>query len=244
MSEHNTKQSPGPHVMYETTTLAGIPRESSKISLEKPVAPFDISERNYSSQTKLLRVSAWALRFIRKLQKKSTVKEQLTSDEISKAKVMWEKYVQKSAFTPEINAVKQNSRNNLKNQLDLQFDEHGVRRCHGRLISENLPEDTAFPKLLPRNHVFTSLVINSFHEKLMHAGVSHTLAAIRREYWIPQGRSSVRRVLLNCLRCRRHQGGPYRMPAMAPYPRSRIEESPPFTYTGLDYLGPLYVKVS
>ena len=34
------------------------------------------------------------------------------------------------------------------------------------------------------------------------------------------------------------------MPAMAPYPRSRIEESPPITYTGLDYLGPLYVKVS
>ena len=33
------------------------------------------------------------------------------------------------------------------------------------------------------------------------------------------------------------------MPAMAPYPRSRIQESPPFTYTTLDYLGPLYVKV-
>ena len=33
------------------------------------------------------------------------------------------------------------------------------------------------------------------------------------------------------------------MSAMAPYPRSRIEESPPFTYTGLDYLGP-YVNVS
>ena len=78
----------------------------------------------------------------------------------------------------------------------------------------------------------------------MHAGVSHTLAAIRREFWIPQGRSSVRKVLLNCLGCRRHQGGPCRMPAMAPYPRSRIEESPPFTYTGLDYVGPLYVKVS
>jgi len=34
------------------------------------------------------------------------------------------------------------------------------------------------------------------------------------------------------------------MPAMAPYPRSRIEESPPFTYTGLDNLRPLHVKVS
>ena len=33
------------------------------------------------------------------------------------------------------------------------------------------------------------------------------------------------------------------MPQMAPYTASRIEESSPFTYTGLDYLGPLYVKV-
>ena len=99
MSEQNTKQSPGPHVMYETTTLAGTPKESSKVSFDKPVGPFRISERNYSSLTKLLRVSAWALQFIRKLQKKSTIKGQLTSEEI--AKVMWEKYVQKRTFTPE-----------------------------------------------------------------------------------------------------------------------------------------------
>ena len=32
------------------------------------------------------------------------------------------------------------------------------------------------------------------------------------------------------------------MPQMAAYPPSRIEKSSPFTYTGLDYLGPLYVK--
>ena len=106
MSEQNTKQSPGPHVMYETPTLAGIPRESSRIS--QPVAPFDISARSYSSLTKLLGVSAWALRFILKLQKKSTVRGQLLSDKVSQAKVMWEKYVQKYTFTPEINAVKQN----------------------------------------------------------------------------------------------------------------------------------------
>lgn len=39
---------------------------------------------------------------------------------------MWEKYVQKSLFTPEITTVKVNSRKNLKNHLGLQLDEDGV----------------------------------------------------------------------------------------------------------------------
>lgn len=112
------------------------------------------------------------------------------------------------------------------------------------MISENLPEHSVFPQLLPRNHVFTCLVLKSFHEKLIHEGVSHTLAANRREFWIPHGRPAVKRVLLNCLRRRRHKGDPCRIPAMAPYPRSRVEESPPFTYTGPEDPGRSYVKVS
>ena len=159
---------------------------------------------------------------------------------------MWERHVQNSSFSSAINAVQKNTKNNLKDQLGLQLDQNRILCCHGRMVRENLPESSIFPKLLPKNHAFTSLFINSFHEKLMHARVSHTLSAIRGEweFWIPQGRTTVRNVLLNCSRCRRHQGGPYKMPKMAPYPPSRIEEPSPFTYTGLDYLGPLYVKVN
>ena len=240
--EKMAKQPAGPQIMYETSALIEMDRK--KEHSDKPVAPFELNENNYSSLTRLLRVIAWALRFIRKLQKKSTKKEELKAEEINQAKTMWERHVQNSSFASEIKAIKNNTRNNLKSQLGLRIDENGILRCHGRLIRENLPESTFYPKLLPKNHAFTSLVINSFHEKLMHAGVSHTLSAIRREFWIPQGRATVRKVLLNCRRCRRHQGGPYRMPHMAPYPASRIEESSPFTYTGLDYLGPLYVKVN
>ena len=145
-------------------------------------------------------MTAWALRFIRKLQKKSTQKEELKAEEIDQVKLMWERHIQNSSFSLEINAIENNTRNNLKKQLGLKMDENGILHCHGRLIRENLPESTVFPKLLPKNHAFTSLIINSFHEKLMHAGVSHTLSAIRREFWFPQGRATVRKVLLNCRR--------------------------------------------
>ena len=33
------------------------------------------------------------------------------------------------------------------------------------------------------------------HERLIHAGIAHTLVQIHEEYWIPQGRVEIRSVL-------------------------------------------------
>ena len=167
------KQAGSPQIMYETPAL--IEMENKQEHSVKPVAPFELNEKNYSCLTRLLRVTAWALRFILKVKKKSTGKEELKAEEIEQSKLMWERHVQNSGFSSEINAVKKNTKNNLKDQLGLQLDQNRILRCHGRMIRENLPESSIFPKLLPKNHAFTSLLINSFHEKLMHAGVSHTL---------------------------------------------------------------------
>ena len=41
---------------------------------------------------------------------------------------------------------------------------------------------------------------------------------------------------------RRWDGGPYKMPTIPPLPAARDTRSFPFTETGLDYLGPLYIK--
>ena len=177
-----TKQSAGPQIMYETSALTEM--DCKIVDCDKKVAPFELNEEDYSSLTRLLRVTAWALRFVRKLQKKSKEKAQLTGEEINQAKIMWEQYVQNTSFASEMNAIKNDTKNDLTNQLGLRIDENGILRCHGRLISDNLPESSVFPKLLPKNHAFTNLVISSFHEKLMHAGVSHTLSAIRKEFWI------------------------------------------------------------
>ena len=52
----------------------------------------------------------------------------------------------------------------------------------------------------------------------------------------------VKKVLCHCLICRTYKGGPFRLPAMAPWPRERVTKATPFTYTGHDYLGPMYIK--
>ena len=44
--------------------------------------------------------------------------------------------------------------------------------------------------------------------------------------------------------CRRYEGGPYKMPPLAPLPQSRMSQSSPFIRAGLDYFGPLYIKTS
>ncbi|CAC5390307.1 unnamed protein product [Mytilus coruscus] len=42
--------------------------------------------------------------------------------------------------------------------------------------------------------------------------------------------------------CRRFEGGAYKMPAMAPLPKSRVSQDVPFSSDGLDYLGTIQVK--
>ena len=42
--------------------------------------------------------------------------------------------------------------------------------------------------------------------------------------------------------CKKQDGRPYKALSSPPLPEFRVKEAPPFTYVGLDYVGPLYVK--
>ena len=110
------------------------------------------------------------------------------------------------------------------------------------MIHAELPLEAIYPILLPKRSHFTSLLIKEYHQKLFHSGVSHTLAQLRNQYWIPQGRAEVKKAIHGCGVCKRFQGGPFKLPSMSPWPRKKVAKSAPFAYTGLDYFGPLYIQ--
>ena len=61
-------------------------------------------------------------------------------------------------------------------------------------------------------------------------------------FWIIRGRSIVKSIIRQCTVCLRYEGKPYTAATPPPLPEFRVRERPPFTYTGVDFAGPLHVK--
>ncbi|XP_065222626.1 uncharacterized protein LOC135847123 [Planococcus citri] len=128
------------------------------------------------------------------------------------------------------------------NPLGLKRDSQNIIRCHGRLVESCLDDNAKFPILLPEKEYFTHLLIEKIHIDNYHVGVSHTLSELRKNFWIPKGRSTVYYVLKKCANCKYYDGGPYKYPAIPPLPEFRVNQSSPFSCCGIDTFGPLYVS--
>jgi len=130
----------------------------------------------------------------------------------------------------------------LVRQLRLFLDKEGSIRCGGRIHNAPLTELAKFPYLIPPKHPFTALVVSSVHSSMYHTGVIGTLTAVRQSYWIPAGRQYVKALLHRCVTCKKHSGKPYSAPDPPPLPKTRTRDAPPFTITGIDFTGALYVR--
>ena len=225
--EH-TKQ----EIIYE---ISGIAQECK----QKDMPPFGIDETRYSSLPKLLKVTAYVKRLIQLLKKQAHKTDCLTAREINEAERMWITYVQRKNFISDDGEITQQLG---KSQLNPKKHADEIIRVHGRYANADLSAETKLPILIPRKENFTNLLIKHIHHKIFYFGTSHTLADIRKTYWIPQGRATVKAVLKKCFLCRRFQGGPYKIKPMSPWPTCKVSKSAAFKFTGLDYFGPLFIK--
>ena len=72
--------------------------------------------------------------------------------------------------------------------------------------------------------------------------MNSTLTAVRQVYWIPTGRQYIKVLLCRCVTCKKHSGKPYKAPDIAPLPKVRLQDTPPFTVTGIDFTGAMYIR--
>ena len=79
----------------------------------------------------------------------------------------------------------------------------GVLCVGGRLQNAAILTEVKHPVLLPKKHHVTDLIVKKYHEELAHIGREHVLASIRQKFWIVKGCVAVRRVLRECLYCRK-----------------------------------------
>lgn len=126
------------------------------------------------------------------------------------------------------------------------IDEEQVMRLYGRTDhadARHLSIDAQRPVLLPRHHRLTELLVTYHHVQMAHQLEDATICAIRRQVWVPHLRSVVRSVQLRCKVCRLRKAQPH-SPVAGQLPIDRITPYVPvFTYTGLDYFGPVSVTI-
>ena len=157
------------------------------------------------------------------------------------------RYCQQSAFQDEMKRL-ENDKEVLQDSklfalypfLDRNDDLIHVR---GRIDNADVPKEMKEPIILPANNRITQLLIEDIHYNTGHVEVKHMVSKLRENYWVLRCVSEVKKVIGRCIFCRR-QNRPLQSQLMAQLPEERlVADRPPFDSTGIDYFGPLMVRV-
>ena len=162
---------PSPKSSAEAKTLRKVfttTTETTRVADE-----FDQLLQAHSLQ-RVLRIGAWSRRFIENC--KRSVDDRnfnpLVAAEIEVQRLWWIKRTQKDVAG--IDEIKED-----KTNLNLQPNEDGILECRGRIEGE-------YPIYLPKDHPFTSKLVEQAHLLTLHGGVAMTMAKIRESYWVPK----------------------------------------------------------
>ena len=111
------------------------------------------------------------------------------------------------------------------------------------MYNADLPSEAATLILLDKSHRLAELIVTEAHQWVQHNKVKATLTEVRSRYWLVKGRQFVRNLIYKCVTWCHLERRPYSSIPPPPLPDFRVKQSQLFSCTGVDFTGPMYVKV-
>lgn len=204
----------------------------------------------YSTWPKLVKIVALCLRFIRRFIErykrdfKNPTSNLYTLTEIRESRQFLIRAIQKKHYSIEIQDLRKGHQIKISSpikSLNPFLDQEGILRVSGRLNNAPMEYDAQHPIILPKHQVSTLLATQA-HVRCLHGGPQLTLFVLRQIFWIVNGRGTVKKIIHGCISCVR-QKAKTSTQLMADLPTARVTVSKPFTHCGLDYAGPIAMKL-
>ncbi|XP_029176361.1 uncharacterized protein LOC114944557 [Nylanderia fulva] len=169
----------------------------------------------FSSFSKLIRVSAYCLRLLRDVERPHAV--HLTADELARCRLRWCRIAQHQDFAEEIKVLSRGSQLARRSPL-LSLrpfqGQDGLIRVGGRLAHAPLAFAEKPPIVLAKENHLSLLLVRDAHERTLHGGPQLT------------------------------RSGTTSQQQMGHLPADRVRPARPFWTTGVDYAGPIKLRIS
>lgn len=199
----------------------------------------------YSSLPRLLRITGWCIIACRRFKEKGRLATpaSITLAILNEALLYWIRETQRVHLSHEIKQLKSSSlsKHHVLARLTAFVDIQGILRVGGRLGNATMEFSSKHPAIIPRRTPLTTLVIRYSHSQTLHGGAQLTLAHTRQNHWIIGGRAPIKSHILQCVACARQRSQRAHQ-LMGQLPLERVSPSSPFTHTGIDYAGPIFLK--
>ena len=189
---------------------------------------------------------AWLLRCKDTLLKRRVTLDKLLSvEELERAELVVIKHVQSAAYDGEIGKIvgdKQLHKSSQLRGLSPYLDAKGTLCVGGRISRAQVGLHRKHPYIIPYNHPIAKLMARDVHN-VAHLGTEWCLSLLRSKFWVTRARHVLKLVKNECVTCRRLYSSPC-VQKMADLPEERLlPENPPFSYVGIDCMGPFSVKL-
>ncbi|XP_047991929.1 uncharacterized protein LOC125230713 isoform X2 [Leguminivora glycinivorella] len=177
----------------------------------------------------------------------STTHTPLNADLIKAAERHILQRIQLDSFSEEFHCIinsKPIPSNSRLTKLSPSLGEDNLIHLAGRIKAvEDIDPETRSPILLDGRHPIARLLVQLYHRRAGHANNEYVINDIRQRFWLLRLRDTVRSVAHKCLFCKIRKSKPMN-PATGDLPPQRLaHHQRAFTFTGLDYFGPVNVTV-